>query len=151
MSLQRRIVIYNRFSSDMQNPKSCADQEREIRDALTKMGIDHSDALVIHDEAESGTKTFRDEFARLVEMADQFQIDLGGPSRMDQWGPKIAEMRANGVPWKEIWKITGLGSGPAYVAWKRYVEAQDSRPDEPPAEPPQDQPEEDSGEHPDAA
>ena len=66
MSLQRYVVIYARFSSDMQNPKSCADQEREIRDALTRMGIDHSEAIVIHDEAESGTKVFRDQFVRLV-------------------------------------------------------------------------------------
>ena len=84
-------------------------------------------------------------------LSDEFQIDLGGPTRMDDWGPKIAEMRARKVPWREIRKITGLGSGPAYVAWKRYVDAQDSGTDNPPAEPPQDQPEEDSGDHPDAA
>jgi site-specific DNA recombinase len=84
-------------------------------------------------------------------LSDEFQIDLGGPSRMDVWAPKIAEMRAQGVPWKEIWRITGLGSGPAYVTWKRYVDAQNSGPDSPPAELPQDQPDEDSGEHPNAA
>ena len=84
-------------------------------------------------------------------LSDEFQIDLGGPTRMDDWGPKIAEMRARKVPWKEIWKITGLGSGPAYVSWKRYVDAQNARADKPPAERPQDQPKEDSGDHPDAA
>jgi len=62
--------------------------------------------------------------------SDEFQLDLGGPSRMDDWGPKIAEMRANHTPWKEIWKITGLGSGPAYVAWKRFVDAQRDKLDE---------------------
>ena len=56
--------------------------------------------------------------------SEELRLDLGGPSRMDRWGPKIAEMRSRGVPWKEIQQITGLGSGPAYVAWKRYVDAQ---------------------------
>ncbi len=62
--------------------------------------------------------------------SDEFQLDLGGPSRMDDWGPKIAEMRAKHTPWKEIWKITGLGSGPAYVAWKRFTDAQRDKSDE---------------------
>jgi hypothetical protein len=70
-------------------------------------------------------------------LSDEFQIDLGGPSRMDEWGPKIAEMRAKGMPWKEIWEITGLGSGPAYVAWKRYVDAQGGEPDAEAEEPPE--------------
>jgi len=51
-------------------------------------------------------------------------IDLGAPSKMDDWAPQIAAWRAAGVPWKEIWERTGLGSGPAYVCWKRYVDAQ---------------------------
>ena len=59
----------------------------------------------------------------------EFQIDLGGPSQMDEWGPRIAEMRAQGIPWKDIWEVTGLGSGPAYVAWKRYVDSQTSEAD----------------------
>ena len=71
-----KLVIYARFSTDMQNPKSCADQEREVREALTKIGVDHSQALVIHDEAESGTKTLRDEFARLADMVDRKEIAI---------------------------------------------------------------------------
>jgi DNA invertase Pin-like site-specific DNA recombinase/soluble cytochrome b562 len=63
-------------------------------------------------------------------ISDEFCIDLGGPSEMDKWAPMIAEMRERKVPWKEIWKITGLGSGPAYVAWKRFVDAQKAQPDE---------------------
>jgi hypothetical protein len=27
------------------------------------------------------------------------------------------------VPWKQICELTGLKSGPAYVAWKRWVDA----------------------------
>ena len=68
MTTPTKIVIYTRFSSDMQSPKSCPDQEREVRAALTKIGIDHSDAVVIHDEAESGTRVLWDEFARLTGM-----------------------------------------------------------------------------------
>ena len=40
------------------------------------MGIDHSEAIPIHDAAESGTKTFRDEFAHLTEMADRGEIRI---------------------------------------------------------------------------
>ena len=60
----------------------------------------------------------------------EFTLDLGGPTRMDDWGPKIAEMRSRKPPvhWEEIQRITGLGSGPAYVAWKRWVDAQDADP-----------------------
>ena len=65
-----------RFSTEMQNPKSCPDQEREIREALKKTGIDFSGALVIHDEAESGTKTFRHEFARLEQMVERKEIGI---------------------------------------------------------------------------
>jgi hypothetical protein len=68
----------------------------------------------------------RDEVAAGV--SDEFVLDLGGPSEMDRWAPHIAEMRARNVPWREICEITGLGSGPAYLAWKRYVDAQRARP-----------------------
>lgn len=60
----------------------------------------------------------------LCEGSEEFRIDLGAPTKMDEWGPKIAAWRAADVPWKEIWERTGLGSGPAYVCWKRYVDAQ---------------------------
>jgi site-specific DNA recombinase len=53
----------------------------------------------------------------------KFVIDLGHPGRMEEWAPKIAEMRAAGVTWKEITKITGLGLGPAYETWRRYTRA----------------------------
>lgn len=76
MVLSLAIVIYTRFSSDLQSTKSCKDQEREVREALTRMGIDHSKAIVIHDEAESGTKVFRDEFARLNGMVESGQIGI---------------------------------------------------------------------------
>jgi hypothetical protein len=56
--------------------------------------------------------------------SDEFRIDLGAPTRMDNWGPQLAQWRAEGVLWKDICQRTGLGSGPAYEAWKRFVDAQ---------------------------
>jgi site-specific DNA recombinase len=53
----------------------------------------------------------------------EFVIDLGRPGRMEECAPRIAEMRAAGVTWKEITKITGLSLGPAYETWRRYTEA----------------------------
>jgi site-specific DNA recombinase len=78
MSTQKKsyIVIYTRYSSDLQSAKSCVDQEREVRDALSRAEIDHSDAIVIHDEAESGTKVFRDQFARIESMMGAGEIDI---------------------------------------------------------------------------
>lgn len=74
--MKKQLVIYTRYSSDMQSPKSCADQERDVRTALTRLGIDHRLAVVIHDEAESGTKTFRPEAQRLDEMAQKGEIGI---------------------------------------------------------------------------
>ena len=61
--------------------------------------------------------------------SQEFVLDVGGPTRMDLLGPVIAKMRAEGKPWKEVWKETGLGSGPAYVCWKRFVDSQRPNPD----------------------
>ena len=74
--MKGKFVIYTRFSSDMQSPKSCTDQEREVRQALDRMGIDHTNAVVIYDQAESGTKTYRDEFQRVDEMRQRGEIEL---------------------------------------------------------------------------
>ena len=56
--------------------------------------------------------------------SEEFVIDLGGPTLMDQWAPKIAEMRAEGTKWTEIVEITGLDLNRAYRSWKRFVDAQ---------------------------
>ncbi len=60
-----------------------------------------------------------------IGVSEEFCVDVGGPTRMDHWGPKIAEMRAQGMIWKEIYGITGLRSGPVYVARKRYVDCKE--------------------------
>jgi DNA invertase Pin-like site-specific DNA recombinase len=74
--MQPKKVIYTRYSTEMQSPKSCSDQEREIREALSRMGIDHASAVVIHDQAETGTATYRDEFQRLETMLVAKEIKL---------------------------------------------------------------------------
>src|SRR4029078_8151396 len=50
----------------MEATKCSMDQERKVGAALTRLGIDHRLAEVIYDDAERGTKTFRDEFAGLA-------------------------------------------------------------------------------------
>jgi site-specific DNA recombinase len=65
--MKMKIVIYCRYSSDLQNPKSCQDQEREVRAGLARMGIDASDAEGIHDDAVTGTTTAREGFDQIVE------------------------------------------------------------------------------------
>ncbi len=64
----KKVVIYCRYSSDMQRPDSCADQERAVRAGLARLGITAADAVVVRDEAESGTKTARDGFQQLRKM-----------------------------------------------------------------------------------
>ncbi len=55
--------------------------------------------------------------------SQEIRLDVGGPSDMDTWAPRIAEMRRKGVLWREIEEITGLKMGNAYTAWKRYTDA----------------------------
>ena len=56
--------------------------------------------------------------------SEELVIDLGGPTLMDMWAPKIAEMRAKRTKWTEIVEITGMDLNRAYRAWKRFVDAQ---------------------------
>ena len=58
-------VLYARYSTDMQRQDSCPDQERNIRAGLARMGIDASNAIVMYDEAESGTRTDGEKFEQL--------------------------------------------------------------------------------------
>ena len=74
--VRRLVVIYTRFSSTLQSPKSCVDQEREVRAGLDKLGVDHSDAVVIRDEAESGTNAFRVGFRKIEAMARSGEISI---------------------------------------------------------------------------
>lgn len=54
---------------------------------------------------------------------EDIRVTLGGPTRMDRWAPEIVKMRQEGVPWKKIGRITGLGTGNAYTAYARWIKA----------------------------
>jgi len=73
---RKYVVIYSRFSSEMQRAESCDDQEREVRSALERRGIESQDAIVIRDEAESGTKSDRAGFQRLITMRNAGEIAI---------------------------------------------------------------------------
>lgn len=72
----KKTVLYARYSSDMQRKESCPDQERNIRTGLARKSIDTSDAFVIHDEAESGTKTEREKFEQLRAMIARGEVGI---------------------------------------------------------------------------
>ena len=70
------VVIYTRFSSDMQRTESCEDQERDVRTGLLRRALHLSNVLVIRDEAVSGTKADRPGFQRLLVMIKAGQIGI---------------------------------------------------------------------------
>jgi site-specific DNA recombinase len=87
------IVIYCRYSSELQNPKSCEDQEREIRAGLGRLGIDASNAEVIRDAAEPGTKTDRDGFDAIctrIRSDEPFILVVDDQSRFTRLGNAVA-------------------------------------------------------------
>lgn len=69
-------IIYARFSTDMQNPRSCEDQVRIVREALARKGIDSGSFLVLTDDAVSGTLAARDSFSRIQEMKTRSEIGI---------------------------------------------------------------------------
>jgi DNA invertase Pin-like site-specific DNA recombinase len=79
-----KVVIYCRFSSESQNPKSCEDQQRDIRAGLARLGIDASDAEVIDDVAVTGTTTERvgfDMIRELIRRGEAFLLAVDDQSR----------------------------------------------------------------------
>jgi site-specific DNA recombinase len=74
--LDHKIVIYTRYSTDMQRTESCDDQEREVRKYLDRQGIDSSKAVVLRDEAQSGTRNDRVEYSRLTEMINRREVAI---------------------------------------------------------------------------
>lgn len=72
----KKVVIYTRYSSDMQRSDSCDDQERGVRRDLGRFGVSAADALVIRDEAESGTKSNRDGFQQLLAMIARGEVGV---------------------------------------------------------------------------
>jgi hypothetical protein len=56
-----------------------------------------------------------------TDKGEEILLDLGRPTRMDEWAPQIVEWRKQQMPWHEIARRTGLQIQNAYTAWKRYV------------------------------
>jgi site-specific DNA recombinase len=71
-----KLVIYARYSTDMQRTVSCDDQERSVRRDLPGFGVCTEDALVIRDEAESGTKSSRDGYQQLLAMIARGEVSV---------------------------------------------------------------------------
>lgn len=67
-------MIYPRYSCELQNPKSCDDQERDARSGLRRKGIDDSRFIVLADHAETGTKDERPSFLQLLQMIREGKV-----------------------------------------------------------------------------
>ena len=72
----KKNVIYARYSTEMQNPKSSQDQEHDVREGLRKRDIDDRDFVVLHDDGESGTKSTRTEFQVLARMIERGEVSI---------------------------------------------------------------------------
>lgn len=57
-------------------------------------------------------------------ISPEIQLDLGGPTRCDRSAPEIDAMRKNGLGWRQIGRVTGLGHANASTAWTRWRNAQ---------------------------
>ena len=57
-----------------------------------------------------------------------FTIDLGKPTKVDTWGPKIVQMRDSGMKWKEISATTGIRMGNLCNYYNRYKKGLESVP-----------------------
>lgn len=71
-------AIYSRYSTVNQSDKSLEDQQREVRSLFGRLGIDDGRVIVIDDAAQSGTKSDREGFQRLLAMAEAGQISVIG-------------------------------------------------------------------------
>lgn len=84
----RQLVIYTRYSSDMQRSESCEDQQRDVRHGLPRFGVDPTPALVLKDEAESGTKSTRDggfeELCALIRRGEVGVLAVDDQSRLSR-------------------------------------------------------------------
>jgi site-specific DNA recombinase len=72
----KELVIYSRYSTDMQRTVSCDDQERSVRRDLPAFGVCPQNAFIIRDEAESGTKSSRDGFQQLLAMIARGEVGI---------------------------------------------------------------------------
>ena len=52
-----------------------------------------------------------------------FAIDLGKQTKVDEWGPKIVQMRDSGMKWADISNLSGISIGNLSNYYQRYKTA----------------------------
>lgn len=71
-----RVLIYARYSTDEQNPRSIDDQVTKCRAYLSRSGVHGYDEMLLDDREISGRKKSRPGIDRLIELIDQNAVDL---------------------------------------------------------------------------
>lgn len=92
MSNQMRVAIYARFSSDMQNPKSAEDQERECRKHAGRQGW--TVVQVFKDTALSGATRGRPGYDALMAAVKARQFDIVLFEHLDRLGRDLEFLMA---------------------------------------------------------
>ena len=80
-------IVYCRYSSDMQRPESCGDQERKVREGLLRNNIRTGEFIVLKDEAVSGTKEAREAYDQIVQKIarhEPFLLAVDDQSRLSR-------------------------------------------------------------------
>jgi hypothetical protein len=54
-------------------------------------------------------------------LSPEFVLNVGGPHKLDILAPRIAEMRAHGMKWKDIALETEISADLAFHCWSRYM------------------------------
>jgi hypothetical protein len=81
------------------------------------------------DRLPTGLPAAAESAVREEDACPEYTLDLGAPTKMDQWAPQIAAWRAEGVTWTEIVGRTGLDLNRAFIAWRRYTGARSAGPE----------------------
>jgi hypothetical protein len=71
-----RVLIYARYSTDEQNPRSIDDQIAYCKRFLTSLGITHAEIVVLYDEGISGEKLYRPGINQVRDGIDARRWDL---------------------------------------------------------------------------
>jgi hypothetical protein len=50
----------------------------------------------------------------------EYQLDLVKPTRFDSLAPEIVALRSQGIGWKKIGRLTGVGTGNVHNIWQRW-------------------------------
>ena len=85
-----RVATYSRFSTDLQNAASAADQTRACRRYAEGMGWVVT--ATYEDQAMSGASRFRPDFQRLLQDAKSRKFDVVLCEALDRMGRKLADI-----------------------------------------------------------